>query len=143
LIVLESGKRHDPRLDRTWLLSQGGPVGRQVLLNGTTDPELEFETSRRYRIRVININPSVPLILSLLSDSVPVMWRAVAKDGADLPLAQAQTRPATLRIGVGETYDFEFTPARPGSLVLRVVDARGRVALSPTVRVAAHAGDTQ
>jgi len=48
-------------------------------------------------------------------------WRPIAKDGADLPLAQQELCPAQLTISVGETYDFEFRPERAGELTLEVV----------------------
>ena len=54
-------------------------------------------------------------------DGEPVEWRALAKDGADLPAGQALAGPADLRINVGETYDFLWTPDRPGELTLRIV----------------------
>ena len=41
-------------------------------------------------------------------------WRAIAKDGADLPAPQATVRDATQLIGPGETYDFEFVAKEPG-----------------------------
>jgi len=48
-----------------------------------------------------------------------VKWRALAKDGAALPPQQATMRDAEQKIGVGETYDFEFTPTTPGDYKLR------------------------
>jgi len=51
----------------------------------------------------------------------PLRWRARAKDGADLPAHARAERPARLgRFGVGETYDFEWTPARALDAVLSV-----------------------
>ena len=77
----------------------------------------------------------MPLVISLLADSLPARWRAIAKDGADLPAGMATMRPASIRIGVGETYDYEVIPERPGELTLRAVDAEGRVRVSSSVRV--------
>jgi len=57
----------------------------------------------------------------LLAGSSPVRWRAVAKDGEDLPPAQAIEQEARLVIAVGETYDFEFEPATKGDLRLEVL----------------------
>ena len=48
-----------------------------------------------------------------------VAWRAVAKDGADLPASQAVRRRAALT-GPGETADFEYRPRTPGELWLTV-----------------------
>ena len=47
-------------------------------------------------------------------------WRAVAKDGADLPPSQAVAAAARLLTGPGETADFEFTPRVRGELRLEV-----------------------
>ncbi|MGH8473826.1 MAG: hypothetical protein ACREVJ_15535, partial [Gammaproteobacteria bacterium] len=66
-----------------------------------------------------------------------VKWRAVAKDGADLPAAQARMGPAQVRIGVGETYDFEFEPDRPRDLRLLAVGPAGGARLSGLIRVRA------
>jgi hypothetical protein len=41
-------------------------------------------------------------------------WRAVAKDGYELPKAQATERTANVQMGPGETADFELRPMRPG-----------------------------
>ena len=136
LIVLEPGSAYDPDTDRTWVLSQSGPAeGVRLMLNGSLAPVIDMRAGRRHRIRLINIHPNVPVTVSLLADPVPVTWRALAKDGADLPPAQARTQPAQVRIGVGETYDFELTPERPGELRLRASDQAGVVLLSGTARV--------
>jgi manganese oxidase len=47
-------------------------------------------------------------------------WRAVAKDGFELPPAQRRLAPARLVFSVGETYDFEFAPQRAGTYRLSV-----------------------
>jgi FtsP/CotA-like multicopper oxidase with cupredoxin domain len=105
------------------------------MLNGSVEPVIELDPMKTYRIRLININPNVPLILSVVADSTPVRWRVVAKDGADLPPMQARVQPAVQRIGVGETYDFEFTPDVARDFRLRAVDPGGRLRLSGVVRV--------
>ncbi|HUF12139.1 MAG TPA: hypothetical protein VMN78_03490, partial [Longimicrobiales bacterium] len=45
-------------------------------------------------------------------------WRALAKDGADLPIGKRAVGSAHVRLGVGETYDFEWTPERPMNAAL-------------------------
>ena len=110
-------------------------VAAPVLLNGVAAPVIELEAGRRYRIRVININPTLPLTLSLLEDSVPASWRAIAKDGADLPPAHARTRKTVVTMGVGEAYDYEFVAERPRALWLRVTNPAGVLRLSGVVRV--------
>jgi hypothetical protein len=59
--------------------------------------------------------------LTAAGDSVPLRWRPRAKDGADLPARDRVEQPSRLgRFGVGETYDFEFTPAAAMDAVLSV-----------------------
>ena len=136
LIVLEPGESYDAEHDLSWILGQGGPmVAAPVLLNGVAAPVIELEAGRRYRIRVININPTLPLTLSLLEDSVPASWRAIAKDGADLPPAHARTRKTVVTMGVGEAYDYEFVAEQPRALWLRVTNPAGVLRLSGVVRV--------
>jgi hypothetical protein len=48
-------------------------------------------------------------------------WRAMAKDGAELPPQQAVTMPSLLVIHPGETYDFEVMRSKSDSLMLRVI----------------------
>jgi FtsP/CotA-like multicopper oxidase with cupredoxin domain len=139
IIVLEPGTRYDPDTDRSWILSQGGPTKgarrARVTLNGSRSPVVEMRANSLYRIRLIHIAASLPLRFSILRDTVPVAWRAVAKDGADLPPGQALVRPARQIIGVGEAYDFEFTPETPGELRLVAKDLAGRTRVAGVVRV--------
>jgi hypothetical protein len=82
---------------------------------------MELKQGVQYRFRFINITPHDPLLnVSLLSGSSPVTWRAIAKDGADLPVAQMTERPARQIVSVGETYDFEFEAKSATELRLEV-----------------------
>ena len=139
IIVLEPGQRYEPETDRTLILSQAGPTKgasrARVTLNGSRSPVIEMQAKRLHRLRLIHIAATLPLRFSLLRDTIPVAWRAVAKDGADLPPAQALVRPARQIIGVGEAYDFEFTPEEPGQLRLVVKDLAGRTRVAGVVRV--------
>jgi len=67
-----------------------------ILLNGeAASAPIELKQDIRYRFRFINITPHDPLLtVSLLAGSSPVTRRAVAKDGANLPISQATERPA-------------------------------------------------
>jgi FtsP/CotA-like multicopper oxidase with cupredoxin domain len=53
-------------------------------------------------------------------DSSLVAWRALAKDGADLPPSQALVRSERLLTGPGETADFEVRANKPGELRLEL-----------------------
>ena len=54
-----------------------------------------------------------------------VHWRALAKDGAELPPHRQTIRAADLIAGPGETMDFEYRPAAPGMLRLLVMQRTG------------------
>ncbi len=95
LIVLEPGAEYDTTTDRTFIVGGNGPDFQHGRVNGQLDPvPLDFVAERTYRLRLININPDWRVFLSLLSEAGLLQWRAVAKDGADLPPPQAYVQPA-------------------------------------------------
>lgn len=123
LIVVERGASLDPATDRIMLLSVQGPLDNSpIMLNGQRQPAaIELHAGLTYRFRFINITPHDPLLtVSLLSGAEPVQWRALAKDGAELPEAQAIVRAARQTVSVGETYDFELKPAIAGELSFEI-----------------------
>jgi len=124
LVVLAPGATRDTLTDLVFLVGRGGPGPEApVLLNGGTGAApLDWKVGTTYRLRLINITPSDRERIALMADSALQVWRAFAKDGASLPPEQATVRPASLLLGPGETYDFEFTPtaARDFSLVVNV-----------------------
>lgn len=138
LIVLEPGERFDAERDRIVLFSTGGPQTRAPpLINGQRDPVLELEAGRSTRLRLININPGGVWNVRLAAGDTPVLWLPLAKDGAPVPAVRRQLVPATLSIGVGETYDFEFTPGLAGELGLDLFNrlfgrAQARVRILPS-----------
>jgi FtsP/CotA-like multicopper oxidase with cupredoxin domain len=129
LIVLEPGERWDPATDHVLMIGGAYEHGKYVVaLNGSTSPPpLELRAGVRHRFRVINMTRDEDADLSwfasgLASDSTLVTWRAIAKDGANLPDRMATTRSAALHIAPGETYDFEITP-RAGDTRIAVKSA--------------------
>ncbi len=112
LIVLEPGQRWDPVRDHVLLLGEGGPDSTaRVELNGSRAPNpITLRAGITHRLRVINITTEAPTELTLRGKDTLVEWRAVAKDGAELPPSQANMRPARIAMGPGETADFEITP---------------------------------
>ena len=74
---------------------------------------------RTYRFRLVTISANTIYVVSMQRDSLAVPWRAVARDGADLPPAQAGETGA-VSLGPGSTWDFEVTPSAPGTLRLLV-----------------------
>jgi hypothetical protein len=95
------------------IIGLGRPNGRAgLLLNGSVSPPpLERRRQGTQRVRVINISPENNVIVTLSADSMPMRWRAIAKDGFDLPTAQRRMLPARVQVFPGETYDFEFESA--------------------------------
>jgi manganese oxidase len=138
---LEPGQSLDPETDRIMLISVKGPSDNTaIMLNGETDPgPIELKQGVRYRFRFINITPHDPLLTaSLLSGSSPVVWRAVAKDGADLPASQSTVGPARQTVSVGETYDFEFQSPSAAELRLEVFRPARAAIVQSQITVPVH-----
>jgi FtsP/CotA-like multicopper oxidase with cupredoxin domain len=124
LIVVPTGQKFDPASDKTFLFSLGlfEPFGELLLINGNPQPSLlRLVAGTKYRFRLINISPdNARMRASLRKAGTPVQWRIIAKDGADLPSAEATMQTAEFGITVGETYDFEYQASTPQDLALEV-----------------------
>ncbi|MFN2440829.1 MAG: hypothetical protein ABR503_16610, partial [Chitinophagaceae bacterium] len=131
LIVLDPGETYNPETDKIFLISQGGQglyvpkilnnnadlFGKnKFLLNGTDTPEtLYLKKGHRYRLRIINIGAqNFGNYISIKQNDQLVSWALIAKDGISLRKDQRQVKPSSQWVAIGETYDFEFSPARPG-----------------------------
>ena len=73
--------------------------------------------------------------MRLLNGTAPLTWRALAKDGRDLPDNQAVERPSEIQMGNGETYDFDFVPTAAGEIRLDVSSAAGLLLVSMPIHV--------
>lgn len=122
LVVLPEHAARDTT-ERVFLLGIGGPLddARPVVNGSPLAAPVEIRTGIPHRFRLINISPLESHTVLLTSGSVSQQWRLVAKDGADLPSQQATSRPATVAIHPGETYDVEVLRPRPESLTLRIL----------------------
>jgi manganese oxidase len=124
LIVLEPGQKYDPEHDKTFVFSMGkpDPWGFMLLINGHPQPDpVELHTATRYRLRLINITDNAAdLRVRLINKGIPVQWKVIAKDGADLPTAQLKSSTADMGITVGETYDVEYQAETPGLADLEI-----------------------
>jgi FtsP/CotA-like multicopper oxidase with cupredoxin domain len=124
LLVLPDGERYDPAEDHLavvgWTRSEAELNGRQ------NQPEQHAVVGDVHRIRLINIAPAGRVSLSMHKYSAAVPLTFVAKDGADLPEHQCVEVEESMRIGVGETADFTFSPAEPGEYELQVGYRRNR-----------------
>jgi FtsP/CotA-like multicopper oxidase with cupredoxin domain len=134
IVVLDPGERWDPERDKVFMLSDGprrsaeldrvalqfAPFGRDLAINGSVSPPpVELRVGTTYRFRFANLLVDRPLLhVRLVRDSTILGWRRVAKDGFALSGAQAAARPSPQRVGSGETVDVEYTPDRPGDLML-------------------------
>jgi FtsP/CotA-like multicopper oxidase with cupredoxin domain len=120
IVVLDPGEKYHPETDRIFLISRTGirRVG-EMLVNGSTKPDTEeWRQGATYRLRFININANNTVVVSLKSKQAPATWKSIAKDGADLPVEQAVTGPASFLIAPGETYDFQVHPEHDGDMQL-------------------------
>jgi FtsP/CotA-like multicopper oxidase with cupredoxin domain len=117
LIVLDPGQKYDPEHDRTFVFSIGkyDPLGFLLLLNGTPQPNgMELHTATPYRLRLINITSNaVDLQVRLMNKGIPVQWKVIARDGADLPPAQLKMSTADMGLTVGSTVDVEYQADTP------------------------------
>jgi FtsP/CotA-like multicopper oxidase with cupredoxin domain len=133
LIVLPPGQAYDSTTDHALVFGlHEYPDTFDVLLNGSAHPApLVLRAGVTHRLRIIMIPSAGAADVLLLSDTSLVTWRAIAKDGADLPPHQATVRPSRQRIAVGETCDFEFTPGGPGTLRLELRDGPDLLVVLP------------
>jgi FtsP/CotA-like multicopper oxidase with cupredoxin domain len=115
VVVLPDASERDTT-ERIVLL--GGGIATSTV-NGTDSPRpIELRAGTAYRFRFVNITSDTPRRIRLIADSVVQTWRAVAKDGWELPANQATIRPANVQLWPGETYDFEIKRDAPGRLTL-------------------------
>ena len=139
LLVLEPGQSYDPATDKVFVLGRGGDDERHdpLVLNGSTQPSMMvLLTGQTYRFRFINMTPNDGRVTTTLTtEGHPAKWRAIAKDGADLPLQQAIITDAVQQVSVGETYDYEFAPSAPGNYELRFTSVMFGCTVTQTVRV--------
>jgi FtsP/CotA-like multicopper oxidase with cupredoxin domain len=145
LLVVDP-ETYDPARERVFILGGNGPEGwgygtlpkgePPARMNGKAVPDTARMTAGvSYRLRLIQIQPDYSTQFTLRQGERTLQWRALAKDGADLPPTQRVMQPATLLAGPGETADFEFRPAAPGVLMLEVKARGGEWTMRVPIRV--------
>lgn len=115
IVVLEPGDRFDPATDHVYTVGWDGETEPpRILVNGDSLPRpTTLGANRTHRMRFVNIGAAGSVRITLRRDTTVAEWRAIAKDGADLPPSQAVMQPAQFVLDVGETADFELAaPAR-------------------------------
>ena len=123
LIVLEPGQAFDAERDRLLVLGarDNDFYTTRVTLNGWEEfRPMVFRRGVKYRLRLVNIAPNLEVNVQLGAADHLAKWRAIAKDGADLPSRLATEQDATLHIVPGEVYDFEFQPDTAGEMPFQV-----------------------
>lgn len=148
LIVRDPGRAST--VDDHVLFFKGLPGNRAhpLEINGRANPDtVILRVGRPARLRflslaTVNVAPMLSLIaapdsgsLGSIGDATVVQWRLIAKDGFDLPAEAQRPSPAHQILGVGETYDFEYTPTRKATLALEIRTSGGRHALLTKVPV--------
>ena len=122
--VLDSVAHPHPEHDRFFLLGSLGPgADAAPAVNGSLDPRpLQLEVGTTYRLRFMHITPDDNRHVTILDGDSTQTWRIVAYDGADYAPGNVRATPANIRFfDPGTTFDAEFTPAKPGTLTLRIV----------------------
>lgn len=135
LLVVDSAG-YDPQRERLIILGSGGVGAPRARINGKLIPDtLRLTAGETYRLRLIHIVPDWTIRIALMQGDSVVRWRALAKDGAELPRHLQTTRPASLIAGPGETMDFEYRPIVPGVLRLDVAQRTGAWKTQLPIRV--------
>ena len=132
LIVLEPGQPFDEEHDKLMVIGTRDTFfdARRITINGMEKPPpLTLAQGVTYRLRLINMAPNLLANLRLGTKEHPETWRALAKDGADVPARLAKAGGAELHIVSGETYDFEFRADRAGEIPLEIRNPVGGATL--------------
>jgi manganese oxidase len=97
-----------------------------VLLNGKLHPDtIDVRAGATTRLRMINIRSENTTEMVLEQNGAPVLWRVVARDGADLPPHQVRDRPARILSAPGQTFDALIMPDKPGTMTLKYLAQGG------------------
>jgi len=127
LIVLNPGESFDPARDHVIFITHprsSEDDDKFVFVNGMNALEpLELLAGVKHRFRIVNFHTFMAnLRVEIKDDSGLLSWRALAKDGRDLPEDQQTIRPAQQVVSIGETYDFEFVPHSREGYRLEIFD---------------------
>ena len=125
IVVLEPGATFDPITDHIFLLGRDGELGQYLLNGDSLPPVMTWTAGTTQRLRLINIMPFGRFTWRLMRGESTAGWRAVARDGADLPRSQQTVGPAVAVIDAGETADFELLTPAAGSYRLELGPAKG------------------
>jgi FtsP/CotA-like multicopper oxidase with cupredoxin domain len=120
LLVVDSAT-YDPSHERLIIIGGNGPGGAPGRINGRLAPDtMAMKLGESYRIRIIDIMPDWTIRIAMTRGDTTVQWRALAKDGAELPTRAQVLLPAAFITGPGQTMDFEYRPTAVGAMVFQV-----------------------
>lgn len=124
LLVVDPA-RYRPQDERLVMLGADGPT-KDPKVNGRITPDtMHLKLGKAYRLRLIHIDPDWTATFNLRRGDSTLRWRALAKDGRELPAEQQVTSRAWLLAGPGETMDYEFIPSAAGMLWLDIAQRQG------------------
>ncbi|HSE67071.1 MAG TPA: multicopper oxidase domain-containing protein [Gemmatimonadales bacterium] len=131
LLVVDSGS-YDPAHERLVILGGHISGSNKPRINGKHVPDpLQMKVGETYRLRLIHIIPDWTARIRLMQGDSVLSWRALAKDGAELPAHRQTVRRSELIAGPGETFDFEYRPSAPGLIRLEVMQRTGVWKMAP------------
>ena len=124
-LVFEPGQEYDPEHDRVFVIGGQAEGYYPTTINGRREPPpMSFRAGETYRLRFIHITMGQAADIALTMNGAAIRWRAVAKDGADLPEALRLEGDAEFVSNTGQTFDFLWTPAEPGEGALSLIQER-------------------
>lgn len=136
LVVLEPGQHWDASRDLVFTAGLDETARKGPVVNGdSSEPAFSLRAGQSVRLRFVNIQPEWKATYELVRDTVPAVWRAVAKDGFELPTSQRVAGPARRSMWPGETFDAEFAPTQPGTYQLRMISEKGQVVYRRVLQV--------
>lgn len=122
IVVLEPGQRYDARRDHLFVVGWDG-LGEDLVVNGDSMPlPRVLDKGVTHRLRFVFIGAVNGHTLTLSDSAGPVTWRAVARDGFEMPAAQRVLLPARFQGWAGQTWDFEFQADTPRTYRLTLGD---------------------
>jgi FtsP/CotA-like multicopper oxidase with cupredoxin domain len=138
LLVMDDPGTYDRERDLVMLITapRKDEDSAVVMLNGAITPAArEMKVGEHYRLRFINVHTARPSMrMRMVRGDQLLEWRALAKDGMDLPPDQSITSATEIQMGNGETYDFDFVPT-PGELRFEVLSAVGQLLVTMPITV--------
>lgn len=135
LIVLDSGATWDGSRDHIFIVGDDRNLAPRINDGKTAEP-LVLHAGTAYRFRLINITVLQPdLQFQLVADGAPVQWTPMAKDAWPTPAWQRHPGDARQAVNIGETYDFQVTPADTGSMALELRHLAGPLITRQLIRV--------